>query len=128
MPGVVVTTAVRTGPSTTNVAPASTFFVAGTSQRGSTTEANLVTSLAEFEARYGGYTSSGTLHQQVQTFFEEGGARAYVGRVTGTGATSASLTLKSTLGVNAFTGGEGLGKVGGGMNGFPGGAKPGIHI
>ena len=49
MPGVVVTTAVRTGPNATNVAPASAFFVAGTSERGTTTAAKLVTSLAEFE-------------------------------------------------------------------------------
>lgn len=103
MPGVVVTTAVRTGPTTTNVAPASTFFVAGTAKRGSTTEAKLVTSLADFETLYGGYTASGTLHQQVQTFFEEGGARAYVGRVAGTGATAASLTLTKVGGGNAFT-------------------------
>jgi hypothetical protein len=103
MPGVVVTTAVRTGPSTTNVAPASTFFVAGTALRGSTSEAKLVTSLAEFEAFYGGYTSSGTLHQQVQTFFEEGGARAYAARVVGTSAASASRTLTAVGGGNALT-------------------------
>lgn len=103
MPGVVVTTAVRTGPSTTNVAPASTFFVAGTAERGPTDEAKLVTSLAEFEVRYGGYTSSGTLHQQVQTFFEEGGARAYVGRVVGDSSDAASLTLAAVGGGNAFT-------------------------
>jgi hypothetical protein len=103
MPGVIVTTAVRTGPSTTNVAPASTFFVAGTSERGTTSEAQLVTSLAEFESRYGGYTASGTLHQQVQTYFEEGGARAYVGRIVGNSATNATLVLTGSAGGNAFT-------------------------
>jgi len=96
MPGVVVTTAVRTGPNATNVAPASTFFVAGISERGTTTTAKLVTSLAEFEALYGGYVASGTLHQQVQTFFEEGGARAYVGRVTGASATAGALTINDS--------------------------------
>jgi len=103
MPGVVVTTAVRTGPSTINVAPASTFFVAGTAKRGATDEAKLVTSIADFEVRYGGYTADGTLHQQVQTFFEEGGAKAYIGRVVGTGSTTASLTLTKVGGGNAFT-------------------------
>ena len=104
MPGVVVTTAVRTGPSTTNVAPASTFFVAGTAERGPTNEAKLVISLADFETRYGGYTASGTLHQQVQTFFEEGGARAYIARVTDAATdTVASLTLTAVGGGNAFT-------------------------
>jgi hypothetical protein len=94
MPGVVVTTAVRTGPNTTNTAPASTFFVAGTAERGSISEAKLVNSLAEFEALYGGYTAAGTLHQQVQTFFEEGGSRAYVSRVTGASATAGSLEIQ----------------------------------
>jgi hypothetical protein len=96
MPGVVVTTAVRTGPNAINVAPASTFFVAGISERGSTAQAKLVTSLAEYEALYGGYTGNGTLHQQVQTFFEEGGARAYIGRVTGASATAGSLVINDT--------------------------------
>ena len=99
MPGVVVTTAVRTGPNATNVAPASTFFVAGVSERGTTTAAKLVTSLAEFEALYGGYIAAGTLHQQVQTFFEEGGARAYIGRVTGASATAGALVIKDSTNV-----------------------------
>lgn len=94
MPGVVVTTAVRTGPNTTNTAPASTFFVVGTAERGSTSAARLVNSLAEFEALYGGYTADGTLHQQIQTFFEEGGARAYVSRVVGASATAGSLDIQ----------------------------------
>ena len=104
MPGVVVTTAVRTGPSTANVAPTSTFFVAGTAQRGPTAQAKLVTSLADFETRYGNYTASGTLHQQVQTFFEEGGARAYIARVSDAATDDvASLTLTASGGGNAFT-------------------------
>lgn len=93
MPGVVVTTAVRTGPNVTNTAPASTFFVCGTAERGSTTEAKLVTSLAEFEALYGGYTASTTLHPQIQTYFEEGGARAYISRVVGASATAGNLSI-----------------------------------
>jgi hypothetical protein len=93
MPGVIVTTGIRVGPSQVNVAPASTWFVAGTSERGPITSAKLVTSLADFETYYGDYTASGTLHQQVQTFFEEGGSRAYVSRAVGASATAGSLTL-----------------------------------
>ena len=103
MPGVVVTTAVRTGPSTANVAPASTFFVVGESQRGPIDEARLVTSLAEFEVRYGGYLATASLHQQVQTFFEEGGSRAYVSRVTGSSAVAASLEVDDNAGSPALT-------------------------
>lgn len=103
MPGVVVTTAVRTGPTGVNVAPASTFFVAGTAERGPINEAKLVTSLADFETYYGEYNASYSLHQQVQTFFEEGGARAYVARAVGASATAGSLSLNATGPVAALT-------------------------
>lgn len=93
MPGVVVTTAVRTGPAGANVAPASTFFVCGTAERGSTTEAKLVTSVADFEEMYGVYNGSYTLHQHVRTFFEEGGTKCYVARVVGASTSSGTLDL-----------------------------------
>jgi hypothetical protein len=99
MPGVVVTTAVRTGPSGTTVAPASSFFVVGTAQRGDTTKSRLVTSLAEFEANFGGYSAATTLHPHVQTFFEEGGTRAYVTRAVGTGAEVGTRSLNTSGGV-----------------------------
>lgn len=98
MPGVVVTTSVRSGPSNNPIAPASTFFVVGQAEKGSTTSATLVTSLAEFESEYGGYVSYGWLHPEVRTFFEEGGARAYVGRVVGASAVSSTLTLADRAG------------------------------
>lgn len=98
MPGVVITTAVRSGPSTTNVAPAATFFVAGTAVRGSTTKANRVTSLQQFEQIYGDYSSSHTLHQHVKTYFEEGGSTAYVGRAVGASATAGAITLNDRSG------------------------------
>jgi hypothetical protein len=94
MPGVVVTTAVRTGPTVANVAPSATFFVAGITERGPVDRAVLVTSLTEFEDYYGGFVSYGFVHQQVQTFFEEGGARCYIGRTVGAspGATSSNTS------------------------------------
>jgi hypothetical protein len=95
MPGVVVTTAVRTGPNGANVAPSSTFFVCGTAQRGPTDEAKLITSVSDFEEVYGTYVSSNTLHQHVRTFFEEGGTRCYVSRVVGASATAGNLSLGS---------------------------------
>lgn len=100
MPGVVVTTAVRTGPNTVTAAPSSTYFVVGTAERGPIDAAQVVNSLAEFEVYYGGYTSDGTLHEHLQTFFEEGGSRAYVGRVVGGGA-SAGVGTSGTLTVTA---------------------------
>jgi len=90
MPGVVVTTAVRTGPTVPNLQPSSTFFIVGEAERGPTDRALLVTSLEEFEDFYGGFVSYGHLHPQVQAFFEEGGARCYVSRVVGASPSASS--------------------------------------
>jgi hypothetical protein len=95
MPGVVVTTAVRTGPAGANIAPASTFFVCGTAERGSIVEAKLVTSVADFEELYGAYNGSYTLHQHVRTFFEEGGTKCYAARVVGASTSVGSIQLNA---------------------------------
>lgn len=92
MPGVVVTTAVRTGPSTATVNPSSSYFVVGVAERGPVDSARLISSLADFEIYYGGYDATKTLHQHAQTFFEEGGSQVYVSRVVGASATAGSLT------------------------------------
>ena len=93
MPGIVVTTAVRTGPTNTQTAPTATLFVAGVTERGPDGTSHLVTSLSDFEDIFGGYVSSGYTHQTIETFFEEGGARAYVSRVVDESADEASLAL-----------------------------------
>lgn len=96
MPGVVVTTAVRTGPALVGVNPAATFFVAGQTERGPSDEAVQVVSLGDFESKFGGYVSYGYVHSTIQTFFEEGGSVAYVSRVVGASATTGSLVLNDS--------------------------------
>lgn len=103
MPGVVVTTAVRTGPSIANVTPSATFFIAGRTERGPVDEAVLVTSLADYEEKFGGYVSYGVVHQQMQTYFEEGGSQAYVSRVVGASATAGTLDLDNSSSTAAIT-------------------------
>src|SRR3954471_8268189 len=49
-------------------------------------ESTLVTSVAEFEGVYGGAASGSQLAAALRGFFENGGRRAYVCRVTDTGA------------------------------------------
>lgn len=96
MPGIVLTTSVVTGPTTVTVAPTSTLFVAGVTTRGPQGNAFLVRSLSDYEEIYGGYSSSGFVHQTIQTFFEEGGSRAYVSRVIDiSGAASATAVLSN---------------------------------
>jgi uncharacterized protein len=94
MPGVVISTAVRTGPSSATVRESSQLFVVGLAQRGPTGEAVLVQSLAEFENIFGGYIATSFLHPTVEAFFEEGGTQAYISRVVGASADSGLLVLE----------------------------------
>lgn len=93
MPGVIVQTAVRVGPNASSAVETSQAFFVGKAARGPATEAKLVTSLAEFQAIYGGYASYSYLHPTVQSFFEEGGTRAWISRVVGANATTGTRTL-----------------------------------
>lgn len=96
MPGVIVTTAVRTGPTNTQTAATATMFVAGLTERGPDGTVHLVTSLSDFEDIFGGAITAGWTHETIQTFFEEGGARAYVSRVVSSTATEATLGLENS--------------------------------
>jgi len=93
MPGVVITTAVRTGPTSDTVRESSQAFFVGLAEKGTADEAVLVLSLAEFEEKFGGYVTYGYLHPTVQAFFEEGGTQCYIARVVGPGADIATLNL-----------------------------------
>lgn len=101
MPGVVVNTGVRIGGAGAEQAPSSTLFIVGTAERGRTT-AFTVRSMSEFVAEYGDYSGDGTLHQNLQMFFEEGGIRAVVARVVGASPTKGTLALKDSSDVNAI--------------------------
>lgn len=94
MPGVVISTAVRTGPSSATVRESSQLFVVGLAERGASGEAILVQSLAEFEQMFGGYVSYSYLHPTVETFFEEGGTQCYISRVVGADPISGTLVLE----------------------------------
>lgn len=93
MPGVVVNTGVRVGGTGVEVAPSSTFFVVGTAERGRVATPFVVRSMADFEAEFGGYDANCTLHQHIETFFEEGGIRAVVQRLVGPDADSGTASL-----------------------------------
>lgn len=107
--GVNVTSSTRSAPSTNQLAAGATYFAAGITERGDTSITTKVTSLSDFERLFGGYVSYGSLHQDIRTFFEEGGGSAYIGRVVGPTPVVASLTLVdkagspvSTLRIDAF--------------------------
>ena len=103
MPGVVITTAVRTGPSADTVAPSSQAFFCGMAQRGPIHLARKINSIAEFEATYGVYQSYSYLHPTVETFFEEGGTQCYIARVAGPAATSGAHKFLDATPADSFT-------------------------
>ena len=98
MPGVNVTTAVRTGPVGTGTNVAGQAFLVGTAERGSTTEPTLLRSFRDYTTYYGKY-QSGNLYSHVKMFFDEGGSRCYVFRAvnyTTADQVAASVTLDQT--------------------------------
>ncbi|KWW97400.1 hypothetical protein LI90_4372 (plasmid) [Carbonactinospora thermoautotrophica] len=103
MPGVIVRTATRSGPSTGLAPESARYFVAGLTERGSTTEPVRVRSMAEYEQMLGARVPYGTLYDDLKTYFEEGGAEAYVARVVGPAATVGKLTLNDRAGTPAPT-------------------------
>lgn len=92
MPGVNITTAVRTGPVGTSDITASQVFMVGEAERGPTDAPTLLRSFSDYTTYYGNYESS-SLYAHVKTFFDEGGTRCYVQRVVGSGATAGTLSL-----------------------------------
>lgn len=103
MPGVVISTSVRTGPSTATVRESSQLFIVGLAERGPSDTATLIQSIAEYEDVYGEYESDSYTHPLVESFFEEGGTQCYVARTVGAAATTGSLTLQSSASVNLMT-------------------------
>ena len=98
MPGVQITTAVRTGPAVTGTAPDSTFFIVGRTERGTDSAAKLVTSLAEYETYFGGYVADQYTYSSVRTFFEEGGANCYVSRASAADGVAAFRDCAASVG------------------------------
>ncbi len=71
-----------------------TLFVAGLAASGPLDKATLVRSLGDFVAAYGARaTENAELYDYLDTFFREGGRRAYVGRYTAIATRTAGLAL-----------------------------------
>lgn len=92
MPGVNVTTAVRTGPVGTGDIVAGQLFVVGQTERGPANEPTLIRSFSEYITVYGKYRAD-SLYPHVKTFFDEGGTRCYVSRAVGASLSAAGSTV-----------------------------------
>ena len=103
MPGVNVTTTTRTGPVGQSVAPSGQVFMAGLAERGITTAPVLIGGMADYEAAFGSRVSYSHLYDNLATFFEEGGARAYVARTVGPAATVGTYMMVDRAGAPLST-------------------------
>lgn len=96
MPGVIIATSARSGPTPSEPNASGQAFIVGLAERGSATDAVLVRGLADFEAKFGGRVSYSYLHDTVKTFFDEGGTQAYIARVVGAAATTGKVSINNT--------------------------------
>lgn len=94
MPGIVITTNVRSGPPATVDPTSGQFFMVGLFERGVVGRPVLVRSMTELVRNYGTRTTFSDAWDHLATFFSEGGSQAWVTRVVGGAATVGTLTLK----------------------------------
>ena len=82
-------------PSGPNTPPTdgSSYFVVGRTERGLVGTAVPVTSMTDYQNKLGGRVAYGYLYDDLTQFFAEGGQQAYVARVVGSGATTATMSL-----------------------------------
>lgn len=96
--GVIVETASRPAPSDSVSTPGASYFVVGITERGDSTQAVEVLSLADYADKFGSRVSYGAVYDDLATFFAEGGTRAFVARLAGSSATKGTLTLVDRAG------------------------------
>ena len=102
-PGVYVEE-VKTGPRPIEGVSTSTAGFAGVTERGPA-QPRMVTSWSDYQRWYGGYLDPGKSYLPfgIQGFFENGGQRAFVARVTGQKAVAASLEIPAQAGSGGTT-------------------------
>lgn len=83
------------GPQPIEGVSTSTAGFVGETEHGSEGIPTLVTSFADFQRKFGGFVAGKPLPLAVRGFFDNGGRRAYVVRVLGTGASAATQTIPS---------------------------------
>jgi hypothetical protein len=95
-PGVVVSTATRSGPTGIVRAKSGQYFVIGITERGPVDGPVKINSMTDYKRTFGDRVAYGTLYDDLSAFFECGGTQAYVLRAVGTAATAGSLSVNDT--------------------------------
>ena len=101
-PGVIVTTAVRSGSGSPVRAPSGQYMVVGLAERGPTDAPARINSMADYRRLFGGRVTYGALFDDLSLFFETGGSQAYVLRRVGPAATAGLLVLKDRTAATAL--------------------------
>lgn len=101
LPGTTVTI-VDSAPPRTIPTDTGIWYVAGLTDKGKL-QATLVQSISDFTTKFGGRVSYSILYDALDTFFREGGALAYVGRVVGPAALASTVTLNDGSAVPTLT-------------------------
>ncbi len=83
-----------------------TWFATGITDKGDTTTAIRVTSLGAFVTACGNRRSDSVLYDGIETYFRQGGAVAYIGRVVGPAAATAQVTIGTGITIKAASPGE----------------------
>ena len=81
----------------------STAAFIGKAEMGDMNKAVLVTSVPEFEAKYGKYLNGFFLSHAVHKFYDNGGRSCYIVRVAGAGAQAAAISIKDRRAAPAKT-------------------------
>lgn len=95
-PGVVVTTATRSGPTGVVTAASGQYFVVGLAERGPTGAPVKINGMGDYKRVFGDRVTYGALYDDLSMFFEAGGKQAHVLRVVGAAATVGTLSLMDT--------------------------------
>src|SRR4051812_38145641 len=96
--GVQVTTDVMQPSGSVDSTTSAQLFVAGLTERGDTAAPVLIRNMTEYQNLLGGRVSYGTLYDQAQAYFGEGGSRMYVARAVGASATKGAVTAPDRAG------------------------------
>lgn len=98
-PGVVVSTATRSGPTGVVRAASGQYFAVGLAERGPVDAPVRISSLGDYRRLFGERVAYGSLYDDLALYFETGGEQAHVLRLVGPAATSGTLTLDDRAGV-----------------------------
>lgn len=92
-PGVVVSTATRSGPTGVVRAPSGQYFAVGLAERGPVDAPARINSLGDYRRLFGERVAYGSLYDDLALYFETGGEQAHVLRLVGGAATKGTISL-----------------------------------